>query len=314
LDAVVGALLVAACCPATPVVPPKTQSENGDFGAPQALQSTTPFESLEGPFWVTQRQRLLFSDVVEQNGAAAKIYEYDPRTRSFSVLPYPEAPISTNGLAVDAQGSLVACERWNGLVARVSGGKRQVLVDKNTNDKSLNAPNDLVIRADGNTYFTDTKWGAKPGEHAPTGVYRISPSGVLSLAFQVDMPNGVALSPDGTVLYVGSDAQNRLWRLPVAADGSVGSAAVFAADNAPEAALHVPDGICVDDRGRVYVTNNSDDVSAILVFDAAGKYVGRIAFPAPPSNCTFGDADRKTLYVTTLHAVYTLRVATPGLP
>jgi gluconolactonase len=172
----------------------------------------------------------------------------------------------------------------------------------------------LAIRADGNIYFTDTKWGAQPGLHAPTGVYRVSPSGALSVVFEVDMPNGVALSPDGTVLYVGSDAQNRLWRLPVAEDGSVGSATAFATDNTPEAALHVPDGICVDDRGRVYVANNSEDVSAILVFDAAGQYQGRIRFPAPPSNCTFGGTDRKTLYVTTLHAVYALSVATPGLP
>ena len=53
---------------------------------------------------------------------------------------------------------------------------------------------------------------------------------------------------------------------------------------------------------------------SIQVFEADGRFAGRIPMPANPSNCTFGGADRKTLYVTTLHAVYEVRMATPGLP
>jgi gluconolactonase len=129
------------------------------------------------------------------------------------------------------------------------------------------------------------------------------------------MPNGVVLSPDGGTLYVGSDAHDCLWRLPVAADGSVGSPAAFANQNtAPESKLHVPDGICVDDLGRLYVANNSAEVSAILIFEPDGRYAGRIPVPSAPSNCTFGGADRRTLYITTLHAIYEARTATPGLP
>jgi gluconolactonase len=276
--------------------------------------------SLEGPFWVASGGYLIFSDVVEQNGAAAKIYRYDPGTGTVSVVPYPQVPTSTNGLAVDAQGRLVACERWNGALVRVAGGQRTVLADRAPSGEpgagaSLNAPNDLTLRADGNIYFTDTKWGARPGEHAPMAVYRLAPDGALSVAFRVDMPNGVLLSPDGGTLYVGSDAQDRLWRLPVAPDGTVGAAAPFVdSHQVPGGRLHVPDGLCVDDRGRVYVANNSDDVSAIEVFDSDGRFAGRIPIPAPPSNCTFGGADRRTLYVTTLHAVYEVRVDTPGLP
>ncbi len=284
--------------------------------APRAIPSSIPFVSLEGPFWVATGGYLIFSDVVEQNGAAAKIYRYDPGSGAISVVPYPQIPTSTNGLAVDAQGRLVACERWNGALARIDGGTRAVLADHAPGGtESLNAPNDLTLRADGNIYFTDTKWGARPGAHAPTAVYRIAPDGVLSVAFAVDMPNGVLLSPDGATLYVGSDAQDRLWRLPVAADGSVGAAAPFVdTHSVPGGKMHVPDGLCTDDRGRIYVTNNSDDVSAIEVFDSDGHFADRIPIPAPPSNCTFGGADRRTLYVTTLHAVYEVRVDSPGLP
>ena len=285
--------------------------------APRAIPSTFRFVSLEGPFWVASGGYLIFSDVIEQNGAAARIYKYDPGAGAMTVLAYPLVPTSTNGLAVDGQGRLLACERWNGALSRVEGDQRQVLADHapDGHPPSLNAPNDLTVRADGNIYFSDTKWGARPGDHAPTAVYRVAPDGAVSVAFQVDMPNGVLLSPDGATLYVGSDAQDRLWKLPVAADGSVGEAASFVdATSVPGGKLHVPDGLCTDDRGRVYVANNSADVSAIQIFESDGRYAGQIPMPAPPSNCTFGGPDRRTLYVTTLHAVYEVRMETPGLP
>jgi gluconolactonase len=293
-------------------------SEGGiAVSTPRAIPSSIPFVSLEGPFWVASGGYVIFSDVVEQNGAAAKIYRYDPGSGAISVVPYPQTPTSTNGLAVDGQGRLVACERWNGALVRIDGGTRAVLADRapGMGEQSLNAPNDLTLRSDGNIYFSDTKWGARPGAHAPTAVYRVAPDGAVSVAFAVDMPNGVLLSPDGATLYVGSDAQDRLWRLPVAPDGSVGAAAPFVdSRSVPGGKIHVPDGLCTDDRGRIYVTNNSDDVSAIEVFDSDGHYAGKIAIPKPPSNCTFGGADRRSLYVTTLHAVYEVRVETPGLP
>ena len=309
---------LVTCATTVPSGPPaETKANQGSIttSLPRAIPSDIAFVSLEGPFWVASDGVLIFSDVVEQNAPAAKIYHFDPRTRAFSILDYPGSPTSTNWLGVDAQGRLVACERWNGALARVSATGRQVLAERAPDGQPLNAPNDLSIRRDGNIYFSDTTWGSRPGAHAATAVYRLAPDGVLSAAFRVDMPNGVVLSPDGKTLYVGSDTQDRLWRLPVAADGSVGSPEPFgAAPDDPRARLHVPDGLCVDDRGRLYVANNSTEVSAVLVFDDVGHFVDRIAFPAPPSNCTFGGADRRTLYVTTLHALYEVPMSTPGLP
>jgi gluconolactonase len=286
-------------------------------GTPRVLPSDIPFVSLEGPAWVPDGGYLIFSDVVEQNGTAALIYRYDPRTSRFSVLPYPTHPTSTNGLAIDQRGRLIACERWNGVLARIDGGTRVVLLDRAPGGagQSLNAPNDLAIRADGNIYFSDTTWGARPGPHAPTAVYRIAPDGSASVAFEIKMPNGVALSPDGRTLYVGSDAQDRLWRIPLGADGSAGAAEPFVeARQLPDGKLRIPDGFCVDDRGRLYVTNNSPEIRAIAVFDDRGRFLGRIPLPAPPSNCTFGGKDRRTMYITTEHAIYEVPMETPGLP
>lgn len=307
LPALPCALLLVACSAGNKNV---AAGPSEAFGVARAIPSSIPFDSLEGPFWVKDGGYLLFSDVVEQNGATAKIYRFDPDTRAFSVLELSDTPVSTNGLAMEGQDRLIVCERWNGQLARSSGTARTVLAERSPSGESLNAPNDVVVRADGNIYFSDSTWGAKPGKHAPTAVYRISPDGALTVAWKVDMPNGVALSPDGRHLYVGSDAQNRLWRLPVAEDGQVGTPEPFG----DEVKLKVPDGLCVDDLGRVYVTNNSDDVSAILILDKDGRPEGRIPMPARPSNCTFGGKDRRTLYVTTLHAIYEIRVDTPGLP
>ena len=316
-SALAASVLALAACGTTVSSGSPAPAREGDFtvGPPRAIPSDIPFESLEGPFWVASDATLLFSDVVEQNGPGAKIHRFDPRTRAFSALTYPGSPVSTNGLAVDAQGRLVACERWNGALARVSGSERQLLADRSPDGEPLNAPNDLTLRKDGNIYFSDTTWGKQPGAHAPTAVYRVAPDGALSVAFKVDMPNGVVLSPDGNTLYVGSDAQDRLWRLPVAADGTVGNPEPFGnVTDDPQGRIHVPDGLCVDDRGRVYVANNSTEVSAIIVFESTGQFTGRIPFPTPPSNCTFGGTDRRTLYVTTLHALYEVPMGTPGLP
>jgi gluconolactonase len=315
--AVAANVLALVACATTASSGPPAEARTADIalGPPRAITSDIPFVSLEGPFWVARGGYLIFSDVVEQNGPAAKIYRFDPSNRAFSTAPYPAAPISTNGLAVDGEGRLIACERWNGALARVSGGERHLLAERAPDGQPLNAPNDLTLRKDGNIYFSDTTWGERPGAHASTAVYRMAPDGALSVAFQIDMPNGVVLSPDGNTLYVGSDTQDRLWRLPVAADGTVGSAEPFGnANGDPQTHLHVPDGLCVDDRGRVYVTNNSTEVSAIVVLDSAGRFAGRIPFPVPPSNCTFGGTDRRTLYVTTLHAIYEVPMSTPGLP
>lgn len=284
---------------------------------PRAIASDIDFVSLEGPYWVKDGGYLIFSDVVEENGNAAKIYRYDPKSGVFSVLPYPVTPTSTNGLGVTHDGQLYACERYNGVLARVIGNERHIVVERSPHADGLplNAPNDLAIRSDGNVYFTDTTWGAQSRPHAPTGLYRVAPDGAVSMVLQMDMPNGVVLSPDETVLYVGSDAQDRLWKLPVATDGSVGPAIPFISpERVPDGKFDVPDGMCVDDLGRVYVTNNSDKVSAIQVFTKDAQYLGRIAFPQPPSNCTFGGTDRRSLFVTTLHAIYELRLDTPGLP
>ncbi len=290
-------------------------------GTPAAIPSSIAFVSLEGPLWVAAQHAVLFSDVVENNAPGAAIYRFDPAARSFARLPYPGAPAtptSTNGLGLDASGALLACERVNGALVRIADGTRSVLADRWPPGQSgtpLNAPNDLVVRRDGNVYFTDTDWGVRPGgTHAPTAVYRVPPRGPVERVLEMTKPNGIALSPDGATLYIGSDTQAKVWKLPVDPAGATGAPALFVDGPAVSGGFKVPDGICVDDTGNLYVANNADEIKAIVVFDPAGRQLGRIPFPVSPSNCTFGGDDRRTMYVTTLHALYEVQMPTPGLP
>jgi gluconolactonase len=290
-------------------------------GTPVAIPSSIPFVSLEGPLWVAEHHVLLFSDVVEANAPGAAIYRFDPATHEFTRAAYPglpNAPTSTNGLGLRS-GVLLACERYNGRVTQVATDNgRLILADRwppGEGGAPLNAPNDIVVRADGNVYFTDTDWGARPGTpRAPTAVYRIPPTGPVERVLEMTKPNGIALSPDGATLYVGSDTQAKLWKLPVDRSGAVGAPALFIDGTTVAGGFKVPDGICVDDAGDLYVAANDDDLKAIVVFDPSGRQLGRIPFPVRPSNCTFGGADRRTLYVTTLHAIYEVAMPTPGLP
>jgi gluconolactonase len=341
--ALVGAVIAAGCAstpapkPApTSVASPARSAANGSDAAgggqealpdlagataPTAIPSSVRFDSLEGPFWVAQGQYLLFSDVVESNGPGAKIYRFTPGTGAVSVEPYPRTPTSTNGLGVDGRGRLVACERYNGRVVRLDDATHLTVLAQRwpeasgPDGKPLAAPNDLAIRADGNVYFTDSDWGTRTDlDHAAMAVYRIDPAGALSRILELTKPNGIALSPDGRQLYVGSDTQAKVWRLPLDAAGLPGAPMPFIDAGQVPGGFRVPDGICIDDAGALYVTNNDDILRSVVVFDPTGHPRARIRFPARPSNCTFGGPDRRTLFVTTLHAVYQLRVPVAGLP
>lgn len=319
-----GAVLFAlAGCQASPTAPVTPES-----AAPGAAQTTSPlpplpgaetpiriegnvgFLSLEGPLWLGDA--LLFSDV-----DASKVYRLDPLAplaQRYTPFTFPR---QTNGIGRDAQGRLYFCERAAAQITRINvDGTLEVLADR-YEGKRFNATNDLAIRSDGNLYFSDPKWGSThPSELGFEGAFRRAPDGHVSLVTKsMTRPNGVALSPRGDVLYVGDDTANELRRFDVAQDGSVsGERVLVAQSDLPGSHFATPDGICVDVAGNLYVTNNNDSVHSIIVFAPDARLLGEIPFPGNPSNCSFGGADGKTLYATVGTAIYSVRLATPGLP
>jgi len=263
------------------------------------------FGFLEGPVWLESRGVLLFSDM---DFAASD--EEGPPSRMVALRPPMQFDVfaehaNSNGLALDADGDVLACSHDVQDLTRVdrADGTRSPL-ELRYMGQHFNSPNDLTVRSDGTIYFTDPDWqlGPRASEIGATGVYRVDPSGaVWRVDDQLEQPNGIALSPDERTLYVGSAGDDVL-AYPVAIDGTVGEREVFASPGAS-------DGMAVDCAGDLYVTSGS----AVHVYSPDGNSLGQIDVAGQPSNAAFGDADRRTLYITAGDALYAIRLAIPGL-
>lgn len=280
------------------------------------LQGITPeaklvkggFQNTEGPVWIGDR--LIFSDTntstQHQLAADGGVGVFRTNTGR------------GNGNAVDAQGRLVTCEGARRRVTRTD----QALANPQTIASSFsgdpfNEPNDVVVRGDGNIYFTDPRYRNDPdGGQDKLAVYRLAPGAGAGagqrLAFDFNKPNGIALSPDGNTLYVVDNGDGRLLGGQLNADGSLNGSFSKVADSAGG------DGMAVDDLGNLYVAATA----GILVLDKTGAALGTITLPdGVPSNCTFGGADRKTLYITSnlngnsaATGLYEIKLNVPGLP
>lgn len=258
-------------------------------GTPEPV--STGYGFTEGPVWIAGKG-LLFSDLV-----AGAIYAADK-----SEFRKPSG--KSNGLVLDRQGRLIACEGANGRVTRTEpDGAATVLAD-NFLGRKFNSPNDVVVRSDGTVIFTDPPYGLEGREpELPfSGVYAIAPDGKVSLLIShFRHPNGLAFSPDEKTLYIGDSGDGFIAAFDVRPDGTLFNARTIAA-------VEVPDGMKVDEQGRLW----SSSKEGVCVFSPKGELLKTIVFPEQPSNCVFGDQDGKTLYVTAQKGVYKIRCAIRG--
>lgn len=227
--------------------------------------------------------------------------------------------IGTNGLALDPQGRLVAAEHGGRRITRrEKDGKIVVLADR-YEGKRLNSPNDVVVKKNGDVYFTDPTGLYRTYPDGPdkpkqeldfNGVYRISTAGKLELLTKdVQYPNGIAFSPDEKKLYVSSSRPDKYWMVfDVTADGGITNGRKFA-DVTKEPGEGVPDGMKVDRAGNVYGTA----LTGVQIFSPGGKRLGTIVTPEIPANCAWGDANGKTLYITARTGVYKIRLNIAGV-
>jgi gluconolactonase len=259
---------------------------------------------LEGPVWVAAQGALYFSDL----GSPAGISKLVPPN---AVTPFLTA--GSNGLAVDASGRIVGCTHDTKSISIIDPATAgRVALVSDYQGLQFNSPNDVTVRADYTVYFTDPDWQGT-GTVGFTGVYRVPP-GAPAVAVLVDgtltKPNGIALSPDGGVLYVDDyntgGATGRIGYYVVNADGSVGPRGEFAGG------LSAPDGMAVDCAGNLYVAENSTGILHVYAPNAAP--LGTITIAPSLTNVAFGGADGKTLYVTAGRSVYAIAMNVPGLP
>ncbi len=250
----------------------------------------------EGPVW-SKEGFLIYSDVPNNRVAA-----FIPGK---GVSGFRDNSNGTNGNAFDAQGRLYSCEtRTRRVVRKKKDGNWETLAES-YQGKKLNAPNDIIVRKDGHVWFTDPAFGEQERgrELDFFGIYHINPKGELDLvAKPKGRPNGVALSPNGRILYVTISDDRSVIAFDVDGQGRASNERVVIQDTDGP-----PDGLRTDEKGNLYVTCNQ-----LTIYTPQGKLLRAIEFPETPRNVAFGDEDLQTLYVTALTSVYRLRVPVKG--
>lgn len=267
-----------------------------DFSGYHVEKVAGGFRFTEGPVW-SHEGYLLFTD-----SPTNRILKWVPNK---GVETARDNSGGANGITFDAQGRLLVCEYRNRRVTRTDpSGKIEVLAEK-WQGKKFNAPNDVVVRKDGHVYFTDPAFGdqADTREMDYYGVYHITPKLELEqIAMPAGRPNGIALSPNGRILYVdNSDERNvRAYDLDRAGKATNERVLISNIDG-------VPDGMRVDEKGNLYVT-----ARGVAIYSPAGKLLHTIELAERPTNCAFGEGDLGALYITAQTGVYRVRLNTKG--
>lgn len=266
----------------------------------------------EGPAYVPAGRYAVWSDIPND-----RVMRWDETSGHVSVFEAPAR--NQNGHTVDLEGRLVACEHRGRCVSRIEhDGTRRVLADSFEGQR-LNSPNDVVVKSDGSVWFTDPTYGidseyegdAAESEIAASNVYRIDPNGGIT-AVVTDMlrPNGLAFSPDESLLYVADTGWThdrtcapRLRAYPVEGE-SLGNGADFVACDAG-----LFDGFRVDTYGNLWCSASD----GIHVFSADGVRLGKILLPEVVSNLCFAGPKRNRLIITATTSVFALYVNARGL-
>lgn len=220
----------------------------------------------------------------------------------------------------DFEGRLVSCSSGlRGIIRREHDGQWKTLVDR-YQGKRFNSPNDLVVKRDGTIWFTDPPFGlTQPnqgygGEEEQPGsfVYRFDPATgeVDPVVTEMERPNGLAFSPDESLLYVSDTSAVNFSRLhhdirvyEVVEGRRVTNGRMFAVINPGQ-----PDGFRVDNQGNIF-TSSEDSVQ---VYAPDGTRLGKIRVPEVCANLTFGGPDRDRLFIAAASSLYAIDLNTRG--
>jgi gluconolactonase len=261
----------------------------------------------EGPAYFPAGRYLIWSDIPND-----RMMRFDETDASVSVFRSPS--FNSNGNTVDREGRLVSCEHLMRRVTRTEhDGSITVLAD-HYDGRRLNSPNDAVVKSDGSIWFSDPTYGIdgdyegrqSKSEIGASNVYRIDAvTGRVSLAVPGRVqPNGLAFSPDETMLYVADTGATHvsglpatIWSYRIEGD-AVGDASLFA--TCPEGLF---DGFRCDVHGNVWTSAGRN----VFCYAPDGTHLGTIPIGEIVANVCFGGQRRNRLYIcgqTSLYAIY----------
>jgi len=263
----------------------------------------------EGPLWLEAEKKLLFSDVpknvVYQWTETGDTSVYLTPSGYTGAIPREGEPGSNGLLLFNSQ--LVLCQHGDRRLALMEAPLNAPKPEFKTiggsyDGKKFNSPNDAVIDSKGNFYVTDPPYGLVKNMDDPAketrfqGVYKIEPSGkVILLIDSLTRPNGIALSPDETSLFVAnSDPAKARWYKYELSDSAVSSGKIFY-DVTKLAATEkgLPDGMKIDKQGNIFASGPG----GLFIFNSSGTLIGRLKIPEATSNCALS-GDENTLYIT----------------
>lgn len=277
-----------------------TSSKNWEF-----IEVAGPFGLTEGPAW--DGNNLLFTDFPN-----SRILKYFPNSGETQV--YRQKTNLANGLMLNSQGNLYACEAAGRCIAcYYPDGNRVVVVD-NIQGKSFNSPNDLAIDQKDCIWFTDSNYSSHwaqiigPPELKHNSVYRadLQLNGswkVCRMTYDTGRPNGLLVTPDLKTLYVAEsnfEGNRELRAYPICSDGTLGSFTILY-DFSPHRGI---DGMCLDCNGNIVAAagwERSGPGGMIYVFDPQGRILEKHSTPCDrPTNCSWGGDNLKTLFITSV--------------
>ncbi len=267
----------------------------------------------EGPVWLGDTRALVWSDV-----PGNCMHRWDEATGLVSVFRHPSN--HANGNTRDRQGRIVTCEHLTRRVTRTEHDGRITVLADSFEGKRLNSPNDIVVKSDGSIWFTDPSFGILSfyeGEKAvpelPTHVYRIDADGSIGLAAAgINFPNGLAFSPDESVLYV---VESRAVPRRIVAFDVVDGHRLANQRPFIDAGPGSPDGFRLDVDGNLWCGwgMGAAGLDGVHVFNPAGKLIGRIDLPERCANLCFGGVHRNRLFMAASTSLYALYVNTQGV-
>ncbi len=273
----------------------------------------TGAEWSEGPVWLPRTRTLRWSDIPND-----RILEYDSTSGDTRV--HRTNVEYVNGRTLDLDGAVVQCSHGRRAVEREVDGVPTTIVDRWAGGR-FNSPNDVVVASDGGIWFTDPPYGlhesgreGHPGTSDYDGcyVFRYDPATEVASPVITDMrhPNGLAFSPDESMLYVADtgafwerEGPRHIRRYDIDRGTATGGG-VFVRPSG------VADGFRVDEAGRLWTSSGP----AIEVFSPRGDPLLTVPFPETVSNLCFGGTDGHDLYVTAATGLYRLRTTTRQAP